>query len=102
MALGYINGYSIVVAVTASAGTLAGDLTLQLSNNAFLDNVNNNANTSATWITVTDSTKAISTTTTASTYWNIPDANYSAYRIVWTRSGGSGAYTAYHYAKGPL
>jgi len=102
MRITYIDGYSVVVAITRATGTLAGDFTLQLSNDAFLDNVNNNANSAATWVTVSSSSQAVSTTTTASIYWNIPDANYDAYRIVWTRTSGTGSYTAYHLAKGQL
>lgn len=96
----HLIGYSITIAVTATSGTLAGDFTLEGSNDAFTDNVNNNANSSATWVGLNNTTASISTTTTTSVLYNISDVQYGAYRIKWTRSSGLGSYTAYHLAKG--
>lgn len=97
----HVEGASIIVAVTATSGTLAGDLKLQASNNAFTDNVNNNVNSSATWVDIPSATAAISTTTTATARLVVTGVYDQAIRLVWTRSGGEGSYTALISAKGP-
>jgi hypothetical protein len=98
MGIEFVNGYSICASWTDGGG-LAGTLKLQASNNPFTDNVNMTPAADAVWVDVTGSSIAVSGA--GSQFWNVADANYSAYRIVWTRTAGSGTLTAYHLIKGP-
>ena len=91
-----MQGYSIS-AVWTDAGSLGGSFKLQGSNNAFTDNVNNNENSSATWVDVVGSSVAVSGA--SSQLWNVSDVYYGAARVVWTRTGGSGTYTSVTIAK---
>jgi hypothetical protein len=97
MGIEFVNGYSICASWT-DTGSLGGSFKLQASNNPFTDNVNMTPNPLAVWVDITGSSIAV--TGAASQFWNVSDANYSAYRIVWTRTGGSGQLTAHHLTKG--
>lgn len=97
MGIEFVNGYSVAASWT-DAGSLSGTLKIQASNNPFTDNVNLTANPSALWVDIPGSSVAISGA--GSQFWNVSDANYSAYRLVWTRTAGDGALTAYHLIKG--
>lgn len=94
----FLEGYSICAAWTETSATLAGTLKLQASNNAFTDNVNNNENSSATWVDITGSSVAVSGS--GSQFWNVSDVYYKAFRIVWTRTSGEGTFAAFIHAKG--
>ncbi len=89
-----IEGYSICASWDGGVGTLE----LEASNNAFLDNVNNNENPSATWVTITGSSVAISGAGTQ--FWNVSDVYYRAFRIKYTSTSGTGTLTAYVFCKG--
>ncbi len=78
---------------------LTGALTLQASNNAFLDNVNNEEDPDAIWTEITGS--SVSVTTTGTHIWNVADCYYKAARVVWTATAGIGDYVSYTFAKGP-
>jgi len=97
MAIENLDGYSICASWT-DGGSLVGSLKLQASNNALTDNVNSTANSAAIWVDIPGSTVAVSGA--GSQFWNVADANYAAYRIVWTRTGGTGSLTAHHLIKG--
>jgi len=98
MGIEYVNGYSICASWT-EVGTLDGTIKLQASNNPFTDNVNMTPDPNAVWVDISGSSIAVSDA--GSQFWNVSDANYSAYRLVWTRVSGSGTFTAYHLIKGP-
>ena len=97
MGIEFVNGYSICASWT-EVGSLDGTLKLQASNNPFTDNVNMTPNPSAVWVDVTGSSVAVSAA--GSQFYNVSDANYSAYRIVWTRVDGGGELTVHHLIKG--
>lgn len=92
-----LEGYSIVASWT---GTATGTLKLQMSNNAFIyENTNNNADPNAVWTDIPGSPYTVSA---AGTYaWNVADAYYRAYRVVFTATvGAAGTATLWHFAKG--
>lgn len=95
--LEHMNGFSIVVDVSGTS-TAAGTFKLQASNNAFTDNVNGDTNSSATWVDISGSGITIVSGDTQ-LMWHVTDAFYEAVRVVWTRSSGTGTYTAYFIAK---
>lgn len=92
-----IEGYSIVASWTGTAPT--GILKLQMSNNAFIyENTNNNPDPNAIWTDIPGSPYNV---TAAGTYaWNVADAYYRAYRVVYTFTSGTGTASLYHYGKG--
>jgi hypothetical protein len=95
--LDHLEGYSITASVT---GSPTGTLKLQASNNAFNPGrVDLTENSDAVWVDVTGSSQAVSAS--GSFMWNTSSAYYRAVRVVWTRSGGSGATNLYYHAKGP-
>ena len=96
----HLIGYSICGTWAQTAATLSGLIKLQASNNAFMDNVNNEENPDATWVDITGSSIAVSGS--GDQFWNVSDAYYKAFRIVWVRSGGQGTYTAFITAKGVI
>ena len=98
MGVEFVNGYSIC-ASWIDGGSLSGSLKLQASNNPFTDNVNMTPDPAAVWVDITGSTIAV--TGAGSQFYNVADANYAAYRIVWTRTAGTGTLTAHHLIKGP-
>ena len=103
LGLDSMEGYSIGLTWTETAGSVAGILKLQASDNAFLDNPgwpqSVNINPNATWTDITG-TAATLTTGPGTQFWNVSDVYYRAVRVVWTRTSGSGAYVAELFAKG--
>ena len=77
---------------------LAGTFKLQACNNPFTNNVNMTADPLATWVDVTGSSIAV--TAAGSQFWNVSDAYYSAFRLVWTSTTGIGTVTSHILAKG--
>jgi len=94
----FVAGYSVAASWT-DTGSLAGTLTLQACNNPFTDNVNMTPDPNALWVDITGSAIAVSGVGTQ--FWNVDAANYSAYRVKWTRTTGTGTLTAYNLIKGP-
>lgn len=97
--------FSVIVAITG-ASSLNGVLTIEGSNDAFdPDNVRASAssgtpteNTSATWATIAGSSQTI---TADGTYaYNTSDAAYTAFRLKWTRTGGTATAAGYSVVKG--
>ena len=94
----HLEGVSFIMAVTSSSGPLTGSFKLQVSNDAFTGNVNNNENPSATWIDYAGSAQAVGGTTTLG--WNVTDLYFKAIRLVWTYSSGAGSASINIQAKG--
>jgi len=92
-----LEGYSICL-VWAGGGSPVGSLKLQASNNAFLNNVNNNVNPDATWVDITGSTYAVSADGTY--FWNVADCYYNSVRYVYTRTSGTATGSGFIWAKG--
>lgn len=97
--LEHLEGFSICAAVIETVANLAGTLKLQASNNAFLDNTDNNVNPNAVWVDVPSSSVALVSGNT-SVFWNVSDCFYEAVRIVWTSTSGQGNIKYYVIAKG--
>lgn len=97
MGIQFVNGFSICA--SWSGTDLDGTIKLQASNNPFTDNVNMTINPSAVWVDITGSSVVVSADT-GSQFYNVADANYWAYRIVWTRTDGTGTLVAHHLIKG--
>jgi hypothetical protein len=95
----FLDGFSICAAIDETTPSLAGTLKLQVSNNAFLDNVNNETNASATWVDYPSSTVTLTAGNTQ-VLWNVSYVYFEAVRIVWTRTSGQGTITPYFVAKG--
>ncbi len=93
----YLQGYSMIVSI-ANQSSLNGTLKIQVSNNAFLDNVNNNLDPNAVWDDLPGSTNTITTNGTVS--YNVSDVQYGAFRLVYTRTAGTADFTVYVRAKG--
>lgn len=92
-----LEGFSVCASWT-NGGGLTGAFKLQASNNAFLDNVNNNENPDAVWVDITGSEVAVAGAGTQ--FWNVADVYYRAFRINWNQTAGTGSATAYIHAKG--
>ena len=92
----FVNGYSVCAEWTGS--DLDGTLKLQASNDPFTDNVNMTPNPAATWVDVTGSSVTVSAA--GSQFYNVSDANYAAYRLVWTRVDGTGNIKVVNLIKG--
>lgn len=100
--LDHMTGFAVSVLITRSSGTLAGTLKLQATaSNPFTDNVTNTANPDAIWDDIAGSSVAVSTTSTATYSYNFDGSHFRGVRLVWTRSGGEGSYTADWFASGP-
>lgn len=95
----YLDGFSICANVVETSASLAGTLKLQVSNNAYLDNVNNELNPSAVWADYPSSTVTL-TSGSLAVFWNVADAYFEAVRVVWTSSSGQGTIATYVVAKG--
>lgn len=95
MGIEFVDGYSVCASWDGGIGTLK----IQACNNPFTDNVNMTPNPAAVWVDIPGSSVAVSGA--GSQFWNVADAKYAGYRIVWTRSSGSGTLTAIHLIKGP-
>lgn len=83
--LGDLANFAIHVDFTGGAGNLAGSLILQCSND------------DSDYMTVADSTQAI--TSSASHTWNVNGAGYRYVRVKWTFTSGTGNITARLIAK---
>ena len=94
MGIEFVNGYSICTSWDGGVGTLK----VQACNNPFTDNVNMTPDPDAIWVDIPGSSVAVSGAGTQ--FFNVADANYSAYRLVWTRSSGSGTIEVKHLIKG--
>lgn len=94
----YLDGYSICAVVTSTAGPITGTLKLQASNNAFLNNTDNNVNPAAVWVDIPASSMSISGT--SNFFWNVSSAFYEAFRISWTNASGTGTMAYYLLCKG--
>lgn len=97
----YIDGFSIVAGFTG--GTAAGTFKIQMSNNAFLDNVGDLtpaqiANPDAVWVDLPGMSGVVAGA--GSQGYNIADVEYEAFRYVYTRTGGTGSVRVYILGKG--
>ena len=93
-----LQGFSISAFWTDAGASLEGTLTIQGSNNAFMDNTGNQENPSAVWDDLPGFLAIVDGS--GSFFWNIADVYFKAARIKWERAAGSGTLTAYIYAKG--
>lgn len=89
---------AFVIKCTETSASLAGTFKLQASNNAFLDNVQNETNSSATWADIAGATATL-TAGSVNVLLQATDACYEAVRIVWTRTSGQGTAEIYFMAK---
>jgi len=96
--LEHMEGFSVAATWTETSSPLAGTLKLQASNNAFLDNVNNDEDPNALWADIPGS--SVSVSGSDSFLWNVAGVYYNAARIVWSHSTGHGTFTANIHAKG--
>ena len=87
------------VHTVAVQDTIAGTIKLQISNDGFDGNVNNNLNPNATWVDYTGSTQSVSGAGTAA--WNVSGVYFKHVRVVWTRTTGLGTVSNILHAKGP-
>lgn len=94
----HLEGVSYIAKITSSSGPLTGTFKIQVSNDAFLNNVNNNEDPNATWIDYASSTQAVSGSTILG--WNITDIYFKAVRLVWTATSGAGSAEVKIQAKG--
>lgn len=93
----HLHGFSAIVNLTGSS-SLNGTLKLQVSNNAFLDNVNNNPDPNAVWADQPGSTYTV---TADGVYaWDLTATDFGAVRVVYTRTAGSANMVIYIRAKG--
>lgn len=86
-------------------GALAGTFKLQVSNNAFVDNVGdttlfNPIRTDAFWEDL-DSSEQTFVPGTLQYSWDIDFLSTEAIRLVWTRVAGTGTASVYYCGKGP-
>lgn len=92
-----LQGFSINAFWTGTG--LTGTLSLQGSNNAFLNSkTSNEEDPNAVWDELPGS--AVVVDGNSSFFWNEGDAYFKAARLVWTRTAGTGSLSAYIYAKG--
>lgn len=92
-----LSGFSIVVQVVDTSGTLAGTLKLQASNNAFTDGTSNQSRSDTVWVDIPSSDFAV--TDTDDFVWNYDGVYYEAVRIVWDNTAGQGTMATYFLAK---
>ncbi len=83
-----------------SSATLSGTFRIQVSNNALLDNTNQNPDPNAQWDDISGST--VSAAGTGQQMWNVSNAFYKAARIVWTSTTGQGTATVRYHGKGVI
>lgn len=102
MKVDWAHGFSVQATWT---GTLpVGDFTIEGSNDAFIpDNVGNSLfeTSSATWTTVTGSTFAAGGAA-GSSFRNVSDVEYAAFRVKYTRTSGTGTATFVFLGKGQI
>ena len=93
-----------VQAKWTDGGALSGELKLQASNDAFAPPAGNEMyqieNPAASWDDVSGS--VVTVTGSNVQMYNVTDVSYKAYRIVWTRTAGTGTMTVEHFAKGRI
>jgi hypothetical protein len=99
MKLESIEGYSICASWSGGVGVLK----LQASNNAQIDNVGDltvaqMADPNAVWVDITGSSVAVNGA--GDQFWNVADVYYKWFRVVYTRTSGTGTFTAYLNVKG--
>ena len=94
----HLEGVSYIADVTSASGPLTGSFKLQVSNNAFIDNTNNNENPTASWIDYAGSQQAVAGTITLG--WNVTDIYFKAIRLVWSSTSGTGSAIVNVQAKG--
>lgn len=94
----HLEGVSYIADVTSASGPLTGSFKVQVSNNAFLNNTNNNEDPAATWIDYAGSSQAVSGSTTLG--WNVTDIYFKAIRLVWVSTSGTGSAVVNVQAKG--
>lgn len=93
-----LEGYS-VVASWGTGGGPGGTLTLEGSNNAFVDTQTNlQEDPNAVWVTITGSQYVV--TADGTFLWNVADVFYKAFRYRYVRTGGTATGTFYIDAKG--
>ncbi len=92
-----LDGYS-VCASWVGGGSPVGILKLQACNNAFANNTGLQEDPNAVWVDITGS--AYNVTTDGTYFYNVSDAYYKAFRIVYTRTSGTATATLYLNAKG--
>lgn len=95
----YLDGFSICADIAETSASLAGTFKLQVSNNCYLDNVNNELNPAAVWTDYPSSTVTLTAGSTTA-FWNVSYAYFEAVRLVWARTSGQGTVTTYFLAKG--
>lgn len=95
----HLQGFSVAANITNTSGFSA-TFKVQASNNAFLDNVNNNEDPNSTWEDLPGGTFTIATNT--SFMFNTESAYYSAFRLVITVSSGSADAAIRYFAKGVI
>lgn len=93
-----LAGYSVCANVT-SAAALNGTFKLQASNNAMREDQVNEADSTAVWVDIPGSTQTA--TADGGYFWNVDAAFYRWFRIVWTRTAGTGNVALYYSGKGP-
>ena len=98
----HMTEFSVVIDATETVATLGGDFQLQASNNAFggsgLDHDTENA--SAIWVDISGACATISGSDQV--LFDVTSMGYSAVRVKWTRTGGSGTANVYWNAKGHI
>lgn len=100
----HMSSMSIAIQVT-DTGALAGAFKLQVSNNAFVDNVGDTSlfdpiRSDVFWEDL-DSSEQTFVPGTLTYSWDIDFLSTEAIRLVWTRSAGTGSALIYYCAKGP-
>jgi hypothetical protein len=96
-----MEGFSIQIS-WSDDGDLDGEFKLQGSNNAFTDNVgfpeSIQFNANADWEDLPGSD--VTVTAAGDQLWNVSDVQYTAVRLVWTRTDGAGEMTGRFESKG--
>lgn len=95
-----LEGFSMAASWTQTSGSLAGTFKIQVSNDAFLNNVNENENPNAQWDDISGS--AVLASGAGQQMWNVSQAFYKAARIVWTSTSGQGVATVKYHGKGVI
>lgn len=94
-----LTGEGSGVHTVAVQDTISGIIKLQISNDGFDGNVNNNLNASATWVDYTGSSQTVSGAGTAA--WNVSGVYFKCIRVAWVYTAGLGTATNILHAKGP-
>lgn len=97
--LASMEGFSVAGNIVTSDAV--GTIKLQASNNAIPDNPTGVENPNATWEDISGATEVLASAN-ATMLINVADVYYNAFRIVYTRSSGTGTATFYIWAKGVM